>query len=596
MKLAKSLVLLVFLALMISPILLRYTYQGINEGSNSPEQANISQSGFYLDEVALASGINFKHQAPLLDQKIAHIMALIASMGASISICDYDNDGWSDLYLTNSLQGTQNALYRNNGTGQFVDVSPQLGLADVNKTGTGVSMGAVWGDYNNDGYRDLFLYKWGKPELFQNIEGREFRNVTASSGLPEWLNANTAIWADFNNDSLLDLFIGGYYRENIDLWHLASTNFMHESFEYANNGGRNYLLINKGDGSFKDVTFSAGLNSRKWTLAAGALDINNDNFPELMIANDYGIDELYLNIQGQTFEEIGKDMELGFAPKSGMNISFGDVENSGQLGIYVTNITEEGVLLQGNNMWMPEIKDDNLVYKNYARSKGIELGGWSYGAQFGDFNNDGFNDLYVANGYISGKKGTSYWYDQSKISGGSKAIISDARNWPAMEGRSQSGYQQNKIWLNDGHGRYIDVSEKVCEPNPKDSRAVSLADLWNRGVLDIVVANQNGAPFVYKNNSVPGNHWIDVDLIGTVSNRDAIGARVEVIWDDQRQMQVITGGIGFSGQNQHRLHFGIGKSAGIDKLIVYWPSGAISTVLKPDIDRLHTLKEQLDNS
>lgn len=588
----KIIVAIVFATLLASPILLRPGKKS-QSGRNTAigQQSAFLQYGFYLDEVSKQAGINFNHQSPVLDKKIKHILPQIASVGASVSICDFDNDGWNDIYFTNSRTGTQNALYHNQRDGKFLEVGVDMGVADVNKVGSGVSMGSVWGDYNNDGYEDLFLYKWGKPELFKNDSAKGFTNVTDETGLPGWLNVNTAIWLDFNNDALLDLFVGGYYQEKTDLWNLSTTKFMPESFEYANNGGRNYLLKNQGDGTFKDVTIEYGLISTKWTLAAGATDINGDLYPELVIANDYSVDEFYLNIEGKKFLEIGKDVGMGFAPKSGMNITFGDVENTGELGIYISNITEMGVLLQGNNLWTLEIDESGLSYNNVARSKGVESGGWSYGAQFGDLNNDGNLDIYVANGFISGQKGTSYWYDYTKISGGNNAIISDAMNWPPMDGKSQSGYQQNKIWVNSSDGIYKDVSVDVSMEMALDSRSVAFADLWNRGVLDVVVANQNSVPLVYKNRVDSTNHWIDFDLKGTISNRSAIGAKLELYWDGKKQIQTITGGIGFSSQNQQRIHFGIGKSRQVNQVKIYWPSGVVQILEKPAIDKVHEITE-----
>jgi len=163
-------------------------------------------------------------------------------MGASVSVCDFDRDGWNDFYVTNSCFGYKNALYHNQKDGTFSDVAESMGVADLNREDSGVSMGSVWADYDNDGYEDLFVYKWGKPELFKNEGGKYFTNVTEKSGLPWWINSNTAIWFDYNSDGYVDLFIGGYFREDIDLWHLKSTNILTESFEYSQNGGRNYLL------------------------------------------------------------------------------------------------------------------------------------------------------------------------------------------------------------------------------------------------------------------------------------------------------------------------------------------------------------------
>jgi len=561
------------------------------DASQRKEQA-LAQYGFYLEPVNKQAGISFRHEPPELDPKLKPIERQIASMGASVSVVDFDNDGWNDIYFTNSRIGSKNALYHNLHNGKFEDVAAQMGVADVNKKGTGVSMGAVWGDYDNDGYEDLFLFKWGKPRLFHNEGGKKLVDVTEGSGLPTWVNANCAIWLDFDNDGLPDLFIGGYYKEDIDLSNLKTTKIMPESFRYANNGGRKYLFKNMGNGKFKDVTAEYGLTSTKWVLAAGAVDLNGDGYPDLIVANDYNTDELYINEGGKKFVEMGRQSGMGEIPKSGMSVAFGDIDNSGQIGIYTTNITEPGILIQGNNYWKPTGPETHVPkFANLAQLDGIENAGWSYGSQFGDLNNDGYVDLYVANGFISGKKGTSYWYDYSKVTGGNSAIIGDAKNWPDMQGKSQSGYQQDKIWLNNANGLFEDVSGKVCPDATYDGRAVAMADLWNRGVLDVIVANQNNVPLVYKNDVENHNHWIDFDLHGTVSNASAIGAKVELEWDGKKQMQVITGGIGFSSQNQHRLHFGIGKSTSVTRVVIHWPSGQVQEIANPQIDQLHVIKE-----
>jgi hypothetical protein len=512
-------------------------------------------------------------------------------MGASVSVVDFDRDGWNDFYVTNSRYGSKNALFHNLGNGSFEEVAGSLGLADLNRKGSGVSMGSIWADYDNDGFEDLLVYKWGRPVLFRNDQGTGFTEVTSSSGLPEWINANTAIWLDYNSDGFVDLFIGGYFPEDLDLWELDRSTVLTESFEYSQNGGRNYLLKNTGKGSFQDVSTETGITSTRWTLAAAAADLNQDGFPELILANDYGIDEFYYNEKGERFRESGAENSLGFSPKSGMNVTLGDTRNQGHFGIYISNITEEGVLLQGNNLWIPHLDNEKLVYKNLARQHGIESGGWSYGAQFGDLNNDGFLDLYLANGFISGRPGTSYWYDYSKVTGGNRAIISDIRKWPAMEGRSQSGYQQNRIWINTGKGFFFDVSGHVSGTRTYDSRSVALADLWNRGVLDVIVANQNDQLLLYKNHVVPERSWIAFELRGTRNNRSAIGSIVSLWWDSQVQVQVVSGGVGFSSQNQRRVHFGLGDAVRVDSVEVTWPDGRKQVLLQPQLNTIHSITE-----
>ena len=284
--------------------------------SKADAKTALARHGFYLQEVSQAAGIRFVHEAPELDPKLDPIMPEVASMGASVSIVDFDRDGWSDIYVVNSAIGSKNALYRNLGDGTFKDVAAELGIADVNQPGTGVSTGAVWGDYDNDGYEDLFLIKWGRPELYHNDQGHGFTRVSEQAGLPPWINANTAIWFDYDGDGLLDLFVGGYYAEDIDLWHIATTRIMPESFEYAKNGGRKYLFHNLGHGKFEEVAEKVGINSRRWALAAAAADLRGTGHPDLFIANDYGVSELYFN-DGKKFHEVGSRPAWALRPRAG---------------------------------------------------------------------------------------------------------------------------------------------------------------------------------------------------------------------------------------------------------------------------------------
>jgi hypothetical protein len=290
---------------------------------------------------------------------------------------------------------------------------------------------------------------------------------------------------------------------------------------------------------------------------------------------------------------VGKQTGVGFAPKSGMNAAVGDIFNQGQFAIYVTNISEEGILLQGNNLWVPRAgtAGEHLTYDNLARALGVELGGWSFGAQFGDLNNDGSLDLYLTNGYISADRQRSYWYDFSKVASGNTTIIADAQHWPPMAGRSLSGYQQKRVWLNDGAGQFFDVAQTVGVTDTYDGRAVALADLWNRGVLDVLIANQKGPLLLYKNTVTSDHQWIAFALEGRVSNRSAIGAQVRLFWNGQEQVQEVSGGSGFGAQNQRRVHFGVGKQAHIEKVVIRWPSGRVQTLIAPQPGLLHQIKE-----
>ena len=590
-KTARIILVLCFVALLATPLVLKRLARS-RETGQVDRSSSLARYGFYLQEVSQGSKVTFTHQAPTLDHRLDHIMPQVASMGAAVSVVDFNRDGWSDLYVTNSGEGSKNALFKNNTDGSFIDVASDAGVADLNQAGTGVSMGSVWGDYDNDGYEDLFLYKWGKPELFHNDAGQKFSRVSEKAGLPAWVNANTAVWFDYDRDGRLDLFLGGYYAEDVDLWHLKNTKMMPESFEYAKNGGRKYLFHNLGDGSFEEISQRTGIDTRRWALASTVADLRGTGNQDLFIANDYGISELYFN-DGKQFREAGNQTGVGFSPKSGMNAAVGDVLNQGRYAIYVSNISEEGVLIQGNNLWVPRegTTGDSIKYENLARAMDVEMGGWSFGAQFGDLNNDGTLDLYLVNGYVSADRNQNYWYDFSKVAGGNSTIISDAAHWPAMDGRSLSGYQQKKVWLNDGAGKFVDVAQAVGASDVFDGRSVVLVDLWNRGVLDVVVANQRGPLLIYKNNVTPDNKWIDFDLEGAASNRSAIGAQVRLFWNGHQQVQQVSGGSGFCAQNQRRIHFGLGKNPQIERAEIRWPSGKTETIDKPSVGQVYKIKE-----
>jgi hypothetical protein len=581
-----------FIGLLATPFVIK-RLSASKEATTSSTSTALTRYGLNFAEVAKASGIDFTHAAPKLDPKLDHIMTQIASMGAAVSIVDFDRDGWQDIYLTNSGEGSKSALYRNLGDSKFKDVAAELGVCDLNLRETGVSMGAVWGDYDNDGYEDLFLYRWGRPDLFHNDGGKGFTRVSEQAGLPRWINANSAIWFDYDRDGKLDLFVAGYYDEKFDLWNLKDTKMMPESFEYAQNGGRKYLFHNLGGGKFEEVAEQLGIKTRRWALAAVAADLRGTGYPDLFIANDYGVSELFFNEGGKKFREAGKETGIGFAPKSGMTAAIGDPLNRGDFAIYVSNISEEGVLIQGNNLWVPRVgtSGENLKFDNLARDLGVEIGGWSWGAQFGDLNNDGYQDIYLVNGYISADRNTSYWYDYSKVTGGNTTIISDAKNWPPMNNRSLAGYQQKRVWINDGAGQFKEVAQIVGVTDVCDGRSVALGDFTNSGKLDAVVANQKGPALLYKNTVAPDNKWIDFELEGSASNRSAIGAQVRVFWNGQRQAQEVTGGSGFCAQNQRRLHFGLGKNANVDRVEIRWPSGKTQTIRAPETNKIHKLKE-----
>jgi hypothetical protein len=267
--------------------------------------------------------------------------------------------------------------------------------------------------------------------------------------------------------------------------------------------------------------------------------------------------------------------------------------NNGRESIYVSNISEEGILLQGNNLWMPRqgTSGDDMKFDNVASAYSVELGGWSWGAQFADLNNDGNLDLFLTNGYVSLEPGSNYWYDFSKVTVGNNTIIGDAKNWAPMNDRSLSGYQTKRVWINDGAGRFNDVAQSVGVRETFDGRGVAVADLWNRGVMDVIVANQKAPLLIYKNHVAPENKWIGLALEGTASNRSAIGTQVTAFWNGQQQVKEVHGGIGFCAENDRRIYFGFGKTDKVDKIQIRWASGKVEIIENPELNKIHAIKE-----
>src|SRR5688572_3893576 len=410
-----------------------------HQGSPSSDDARRELAGSVaFREIAHEVGIDFTHAPTRVDEKVAGIAPHITAVGASVSVADADGDGRPELYATSSAHGAPNALYRDRGDGTFEDVAKRAGLADLNRDGEGCSMGSTWADYDGDGLEDVFVYMWGRSRLFHNEGGLSFRDVTKGSGLERWVNSNAATWLDYDKDGQLDLYVTGYFQEQHDLWNLATTRIMHESFEFAHNGGNNYLYRGRGDGTFEDVTERTNANSTRWTYAALAADFDRDGWPDIYLANDYGPEELLLNRGGERFEPatgIGLEAES----KSGMSAALGDVRNEGRLSVFVGNISQPGFLFQGNNLRISFL-DRKGPMMQFAEGP-VANCGWAWGAQFGDLDDDGFQDLVVVNGFISASRERDYWYQMSKIGGATAAIIVDAAQWPPIEDRSLSGYE-----------------------------------------------------------------------------------------------------------------------------------------------------------
>ncbi|MGH7680285.1 MAG: CRTAC1 family protein [Gemmatimonadaceae bacterium] len=549
--------------------------------------ADATHPGFVLRDQTAASGIRFVHRSPTFDRKIANVEAHVAALGAGVSVADFDGDGWQDLYFTNSRFGEPNALYRNRGDGTFEDVAAGAGVADLNRAGDGVSMGSVWGDYDNDGREDLLVYRYGNLALYRNLDGRRFQDVSFESGLRHWLNSNGAIWMDYDRDGLLDLYVTTYFRDDVDLWNLKSTRIMHDSFEFATNGGANVMFRNVGGGKFEDVTEKLGVGSTRWTLAAASADFNDDGWPDIYVANDYGPEELFLNDRGERFTPFKTGLES--ESKSGMSVALGDAFNRGRLDVFVTNISEKGYLFQNNNLRLNQLPDKQK-FDNVADAA-VADAGWAWGAQFGDLNNDGTLELFVVNGFISADTTRDYWYNMSKIAGANSATFEDAKSWPAFGDLSLSGYEPSRVYMNRGVAGWLNVAPKVGVTDKLDGRAVAMADLSNRGTLDVVIANQSQPAMLYRSMPDSGNNWIAFSLAATHSNRSAIGAEVVIEAAGVKQRRVVDGGMGFASQNDRRPHFGLGRAEWVDRVVIRWPSGEQQVLNHLGVNQFHTVTE-----
>ena len=321
---------IVFVALLAVPLAIKRSLGATAEQVQArlDGEPALTRYGFHLQEVSHAAGIDFVHQAPGTRPQARAHHAPGRLDGRRGFRRRFRPRRLARLLRHQQRDRQQQRLYRNQHDGTFKDVAAELGMADVNQAGTGVSMGAVWGDYDNDGYEDLLVYKWGRPELFHNDRGKGFTRVTEQAGLPHWINANTAIWFDYDRDGLLDLFIGGYWAEDIDLWHLKTTRIMPESFEYAKNGGRKYLLPQPRQRQVRGGQRRNRDQQPRWALAAAAADLRGTGYPDLFLANDYGVSELYLN-DGKRFHEVGKADRRRLRTQERHERRFGDVFNQG---------------------------------------------------------------------------------------------------------------------------------------------------------------------------------------------------------------------------------------------------------------------------
>ncbi len=493
------------------------------------------------------------------------------SVGPGCAFLDYDNDGWMDIYLVNSgkcdfytpSQPLRNALYRNNRDGTFTDVTEKAGVA-----GGGYGQGIAVGDYDGDGFPDLYVTQYGRTILYHNNGDGTFTDVTekAGVGVPGW--TTSAVWFDYDNDGRLDLFVCHFVDFDKESGcGIGADGKRHYCIPRIFRPMPSWLFHNNGDGTFTDVSKESGIASRLGkAFGVVASDVNNDGLMDLFVANDTVADFLFVNRGNGRFDEVGLQADVAYSaegrPRSGMGVDSADFNEDGWMDLFVANIDEEIFSLYQNN------KD--LTFDDVAMPQGIGMAtrwmsGW--GLKFLDYDNDGNLDLILANGFPDDL---------------------------VEEFSSLVKYQEPLLlFQNTGHG-FKNVSEQGGSAFAKSfsARGLAVGDFNNDGAVDVLVGVNDGPPVLLRNNVGSKNHWLGVKLVGTKSNVDAVGARVTYQAGDLKRGRMKVGGGSFMSSHDPRLVLGMGQRTKMDWLEVQWPRpGGTERFSNLPVDRYITIVE-----
>lgn len=537
---------------------------------------------------------------------------------AGITAVDYDNDGLYDLFIPD---GVESKLFRNRGDGTFEDVTERSGLGGLD----GVSV-ALFADYDNDGYKDLFVSRTFRPnQLFHNNRDGTFTDVTQTSGIGADCCTTVASWADYDNDGLLDLYVGRY----LDPRKTIPTTF------YARNGEGNRLYHNLGGGRFEDVTRKAGVGDPGLCLGTVFGDYDGDGYPDIYVVNDFGRKTLYHNNRNGTFSDVTVHSGT-LAYGAGMSASMADYDNDGKLDLYCTNIRSDHAWFAAPptvarymlNSWIQGVwSTDMPLYFQIFRQSGfafvdvfhqmasgntllrnrgdgtfedttLKAGanpvGWFWGASFADFDNDGWLDIYAADGWVKNDPDTELELDFLNNVVSHQDIYKTGRYFsPEYFGRSSwHGWERNRHLRNNQDGTFSEIGRGSGADLMNNSRGVAVADFWNRGVMDIAVSASTGRAALLRNDLIDRKNWLQVELVGVKSNRDAVGARISIVANGKPQMREVVLGDGYGSQNSLRQHFGLGESSVIDELTVRWPrSGILQTFRNVAANRIVQITE-----
>jgi len=511
------------------------------------------------------AGVGHRHHGPSVDDKLKNLGPWFTALGSGGAVGDYNNDGFEDIYVTDSLRGMPNVLYRNNGDLTFTEVGKQAGVADLND-GKHFSAMSLFVDCDNDGYKDLFVARFGRSALFRNKGDGTFEDISDASEMP--LNRNTVavVAMDYDRDGDLDLYLGNYFPD-VDLTSVKTTKLLHDSWEAARNGGTNSLLRNDGECRYVDVTKKSGLGDTGWTLAIGTGDLDKNGWVDLYMANDFGPDKMYRNNGDGTFSDVSESA-FGVDTKKGMNAELGDYDNDGWLDIYVTNITEP-FLNECNMLWR---NNGDFTFTDVSMATQTCDTDWGWAGKFIDFDNDGWLDLYVLNGFISSGEG-EYIDILMPIILDSEVDLSDTMSWPPLGEMSFSGNEKNRLFHNRGNHSFDEVSGIHGVDTDRDGRGLIIADFDNDGAQDMYVINSNHDAILYRNEIGQKKKWIEIRLEGTDSPRDAIGTRVTLFTDRGVFYRETNAGNGYEGQSTPYVHVGLGDAEIIKKIVVNWTSG-----------------------
>jgi hypothetical protein len=507
-----------------------------------------SSLGFHFSDVTTSAGIHFRHNNGAYGGKL-----LPETLGSGCAFVDYDADGWQDILLVNSMDWAGHKherstlkLYRNNRNGTFTDVTRAAGL-DIEMYGMGIAVG----DYNNDGYPDILITCVGQNRLFRNTGKGRFVDVTNSSGLSKRQAFSTsALWFDYDRDGLLDLFVCNYVKWSPEHDVFCSLDGKHKSYctPEAYVGQTCWLFHNRGNGTFEDVTASSGIfDSSSKSLGVAMFDYDSDGWPDLLVANDTQPNKLYRNQRNGTFKDVGVEAGIAFSAegkaRAGMGVDVGDFDNSGHNGIAITNFDNEMIGLYRS--------DEKGNLSDVAVQTGVGLPSKTtlgFGCAFADCNLDGWLDLIAVNGHIDD-------------------TVRNVRH---------VGYAQPpQLFLNDGKGDFREVGSEAGGgfSQPKVGRGLALGDFDRDGDLDVLITTNNGPAYLFRNDQASGNKSIRFRLVGTKSNRDAIGARVTVFSGGVRQTRMVRSGSSYLSQSELPVTFGLGKQDKLERVVIEWPSG-----------------------